>query len=378
MMQPAPIRAPPGAQRPAEVRSFRLRAYADADYQAHAQDWELRIRDQVRRANELLEVQFGIHLEVEVRRWDRAERGGPLEAALRQLGSVERGDADWVVGFVGPVPEDAWQDHLGLAGAFRTDFVLRAMLSPADLMRLEIGYDTLSEAEREAMANERRLHRETVALLHEWAHTVGAVHECDGKWIMSERYGVTESGFSPESERLVRLTLAYRGKSGAAARTAFAEAWRAEVARMQSAAWECPVLEKGLAEREALLAKASADADAREAREAYLRGVARSIQRRWQVPKDALPGDGRGSGPTATVLEVRIGAAGALKDARLVQSSGSERLDRAALDAVHAAPPFEPPPPGVFRPDGEVVFHQRFQPSGAQRAAEADAPRASP
>jgi hypothetical protein len=114
--------------------------------------------------------------------------------------------------------------------------------------------------------DERRLHRETVAFLHEWAHTAGAVHECDNKWIMSETYRVTASGFSPESERLVRLTLASRGKTGAAARTAFVEAWRAEVARMQSAAWECPVLEKGLAEQDALLAKAISDADARPAR----------------------------------------------------------------------------------------------------------------
>ncbi len=266
MMQPAPIRAPPGAQRPAEIRSLRLRAYADADYQAHAADWELRIRDEVRRANELLEVQFGIRLEVEVRPWDRSDRGGPLADALRQLRSVERGDADGIVGFVGPVPEDSWQDHLGLAPAFRPEFVLRAMLSPADLMRLEIGYDTLSAAEREAMATARRLHRETVVFLHEWAHTQGAVHECDGKWIMSERYGVVASGFSPESERLVRLTLEHGRARGAAARVAFRDAWRAEVARMQSAAWECPVLEKGLAEQDALLAKAISDADARPAR----------------------------------------------------------------------------------------------------------------
>lgn len=265
MMQPAPIQPPRGAQRPAEVRTFRLRAYADEDYQAHAQDWELRIRDQVRRANELLEVQFGLRFEVEVRRWDRPGRGGALVDALRQLRSAQRGDADWIVGFVGPVPEDSWQDHLGVATAFRPELVLRAMMSPADLMRLEIGYDRLTPAEREALANARRLHRETVVFLHEWAHTVGAVHECDNKWIMSETYGVVASGFSPESERLVRLTLEHGRAGGAAARVAFRDAWRAEVARMQSAAWECSVLEKGLAEQDALLGKAISDSEARPA-----------------------------------------------------------------------------------------------------------------
>jgi hypothetical protein len=264
MMQPAPISAPPGSRRPAQVRSLRLRAYADADYRAHAADWELRIRDQVRRANELLEVEFGIRFEVEVRPWDRPRRGASLNEALRQLRSMERGGADAVVGFVGPIAEDAWRDHLGLAGAFRTGFVLRAMLSPAEMMRLAIGYDTMSDAEREAMAEAWRLHRETVVFLHEWAHTQGAVHECDGKWIMAEQYRVTASGFSPESERLIRLTLEHGGKADAAARAAFREAWRAEVVRMQSAAWECPVLEKDLAEQDAIVTRAFGDGEARE------------------------------------------------------------------------------------------------------------------
>jgi TonB family protein len=192
---------------------------------------------------------------------------------------------------------------------------------------------------------------------------------------MSKTYGVTEAGFSPESERLIRLTLAYRGKPGAAARAAFLEAWRAEVARMQSAAWECPVLEKELAERDALIARTLPAEERSEAREAYLEGVARSMTRGWSMHEDHCREDGRGRDPVAVDVEIRLGRSGELKDVRVFRSSGSGRVDAWGLDAVRAARPFEPPPPSIVGSTGEIVFGTRFWCPGRQRG-QADGPPA--
>jgi hypothetical protein len=251
-LQPAPVRAPAGAERPAEIRPLRLLAYADADYQAHAPDWEQRIVDQVRRANEVLEPEFGVRFEVAVERWARSGGEAPLVEAMAALEKVDRRGADWVVGFVGPVPEDSWRDNLGLAPAFRAAFVVRAMESSAQLSQLALGLDTLGVEDRRRFALARRLHRETVVFLHEWAHTLGAPHECDGKWLMADGYGVLASTFSPESDRLIRIGLRHRNAAGGPS-AAWRDAWRAESTRIRDYAWECSKLDAGLAEYDGVL-----------------------------------------------------------------------------------------------------------------------------
>src|SRR5512133_1794811 len=87
VLSPAPVRAPPAAVRPAEVKTLRLLAYADAEHRASAPDWEARILDLVRRANALLEVQFGVRFDVAVRPW---ERNPDDETLLEALGQLER------------------------------------------------------------------------------------------------------------------------------------------------------------------------------------------------------------------------------------------------------------------------------------------------
>src|SRR4051812_47406801 len=60
------------ARPPGQIRSLRIRAYADRDYQAQTPRWQSHIEDQIDRANRVLEAQLGVRLQVEsIRAWDR-------------------------------------------------------------------------------------------------------------------------------------------------------------------------------------------------------------------------------------------------------------------------------------------------------------------
>ncbi|HEX9578985.1 MAG TPA: hypothetical protein VF993_14625, partial [Myxococcales bacterium] len=62
--------------------------------------------------------------------------------------------------------------------------------------------------DREALGRERRLHKETAVLLHEWAHTLGALHEeTPRESLMTPRYDQAQSSFTPGTARLVEIGL---------------------------------------------------------------------------------------------------------------------------------------------------------------------------
>ena len=83
-LRPAPIGAQSRATGP--VRSLRVRAYADPEYQAQTPRWSDRIREQIDRANATIETEFGVRLELEpIRSWRRADRFERLDKALAEL-----------------------------------------------------------------------------------------------------------------------------------------------------------------------------------------------------------------------------------------------------------------------------------------------------
>lgn len=254
--RPAEIRATP-ARPSGEIRVRRIRAHADEDYRAQDPGWAETIAAQVRRASAVLEPEFGVRLEVDaVRPWTRTDRSADIDEALDQLMDLDQArDVDWIVGFVGPgAPAERKDEARGIAQPFGRHFVLRAMESPADRAALA-RWDDLTPDERTAWGREQRQHRETGVFLHEWGHTLGAVHECADKWIMTPGHTLLRSMFSPQSARLVRTGLAHRDRGDPDAMRDWAAAYRADAGSMLGAALDCSSLEKGLEEAEAALAR---------------------------------------------------------------------------------------------------------------------------
>ncbi|HEX7061548.1 MAG TPA: TonB family protein [Woeseiaceae bacterium] len=90
-------------------------------------------------------------------------------------------------------------------------------------------------------------------------------------------------------------------------------------------------------------------------------------------PAQALA-DGAAGSPT---LEVTINAAGGLEEVVLRRSSGSRRLDGAALDILRRAAPFDPFPEAVKRDYDRLRFAYKWQFTEIERPAAAQASAAS-
>jgi len=237
-LRPAPIG---GQSRPTgPVRSLGVRVYADPEYQAQTPRWSDRIRAQIDRADGAIEADFGVRLEVEsIRTWKRAERFESLEKALGDLATADGGaDVDWVIGFAPALTfASAAHEQLGMAAVFGRHLVLRGMFSLEETRALETVLNQLPFEEREALLRERRLHKETAVLLHEWAHTLGAFHEHEPGSLMSPMYEPSQSGFSPPIVRLLRAALEQRNARDGEGLSRWAAAYRDEV-RAATTIWD--------------------------------------------------------------------------------------------------------------------------------------------
>jgi Flp pilus assembly protein TadD len=257
-LTPKKLDAPgtPDTETPKPIQEFKIRAYADADYQRQSMQWSESIEGQVARANRVLEAQFGVRLVIkEIKSWQRG-KATSLEAALAELEATDSGtDVDWVVGFVSSLDVFASsQEQLGQAFLPGHHLVLRGMFSLAEVDALNATLDKLSQKERDNVTRERRLHKQTVVFLHEWAHSLGAFHELSGDWIMSPYYDTTQVSFSPESSRLILGSLTHWQATDAVGRQAWAQNYRDEVLRFPAAAAEPKSLEAALSLSERLVA----------------------------------------------------------------------------------------------------------------------------
>jgi predicted Zn-dependent protease len=237
----------------APLRVLKVRAYADAEYQAQTPRWNARIEEQVHRASAILEKQFGARLEVEsVRSWPALRQGSSLRDALANLEAQDPGKGvEWVVGFVSSLRMfSAAQEELGVARLFGRHLVLRGMFSAAETDALDRALPLLSQTEREQLGRERRAHKETAVFLHEWAHTMGAFHERSPHSLMAPTYDIAQSSFSEASARIVGLALDYR--DAPEGRERWAAAYREEVKRSATLAWDSAALDEALLAASAL------------------------------------------------------------------------------------------------------------------------------
>src|SRR5205823_11424793 len=124
--------------------------------------------------------------------------------------------------------------QIGIAQLFGRHLVLRGMFSAAETDALNRALNLLASEYREALGRERRLHKETAVLLHEWAHTLGALHENPRESLMTPTYDVAQSSFSPEAARLVEIGLRNRNDFAA-----WGKAYKAALDD-SGASWDAP------------------------------------------------------------------------------------------------------------------------------------------
>jgi tetratricopeptide (TPR) repeat protein len=213
--EPAPLLAPsrPDGSGPSAV--IRARFYADDEYRSSSGGgrWQDRVRGMLASLNKVVEPTFGVRFEAEgFRRWQRQGAGGALQPMLEELERLDPGpDVDWVIGLVSPLPLVSMSFHdLGGARVLGRHFVLRGMSSIAELDDFKKILPKLDQADREQLYSRRKLHKELSIFLHEWAHTLGALHVEDGTRIMGPGYSNRTSTFSAEDAGLIAAGLGAR------------------------------------------------------------------------------------------------------------------------------------------------------------------------
>jgi tetratricopeptide (TPR) repeat protein len=198
-------------QRRQDVRPVRVRIHADPDYRATAVRWQERVRGLVADLNQFLGPTFGVRFDIEsLRAWDDLPRGASAGQALELLEKHDPGtDVDWVVAFIAPLPLLSTSMHeLGMARDLGAHLVLRGMTDPEEaraIKRLDLG-----AAETDKLYAVRKWHKEITVFLHEWAHTLGAVHSSHENSVMNPTYAVQATGFSGPHMTAIDLGLGCR------------------------------------------------------------------------------------------------------------------------------------------------------------------------
>jgi tetratricopeptide (TPR) repeat protein len=282
-----PAEVQPGESAPhAYVRSYKVRAYADGDYQAQTPRYAGHIAEELTRANAVLEAQFGVHLDLEgVRPWARTGSSARLRDVIAQLEAQDVGaGVDWVIGFTASLDVfSAAQDQLGIATVFGKHLVLRGMASAAEMDAIDSALHLLSADDRAALVRQRRMHKETAVLLHEWAHTLGAFHDRAQNALMAPAYDPSMAQFSDATARIIGLGLEYRGV--ASRREEWAKQYRAQIGKAKDAIWDDVEKQHVLAAADEFFAASQdlEDADLKKLEEASLREHAHDFDKARSV-----------------------------------------------------------------------------------------------
>jgi hypothetical protein len=230
-----------GSSSAREPRVLRVRVYAANDFRRQTLGWQERFGRVLARVNALTRGWPGVRFEVvEWRNWEKDSTEPSMERLLDELAKADAGDdVDLVVGLVAALPVFPGSiDNLGMARMFSRHFVMRSLheLAEHDFLRKE--YDALSEAEREALLAKRKVHKEQVVFLHEWAHTLGVIHAHRPGSIVNPHYDRAQTGFSDEEAELIEIALRHRAGDGPGWLGGTREEFAAFLADHRDPAWE--------------------------------------------------------------------------------------------------------------------------------------------
>jgi tetratricopeptide (TPR) repeat protein len=184
----------------------KVRAYADKAHRAQTLQWERRLSVRLKAANKVLAPSAGIVLQlVETMPWERGT-GDDMAEMLRQLETLDPAtDVDIVIGMVDALAHVSSQIHqLGVARPLGRHVILRGLNDAKEVQLLEAALDTVDDKAREELYAARKRHKEIVLLLHELAHTFGAMHVADREKLLHPAYDARQKGLSPYTAKLMR------------------------------------------------------------------------------------------------------------------------------------------------------------------------------
>src|ERR1044071_5999695 len=202
-----------GAQRVA-----RLRVWADDAYRAQNMRWQHGFDEQLAYANAVLAPMLGIRLEAEYHAWERHAPDAPLAEHLTALARQDTGDdVVWVVGLTSSLSLVAEPfEQIGVARLAAPYVVVRGHADVEERKAFERAFRDSAGGQRELVLEARRRHKTAALLIHELAHSLGALHEVAEDSVMHPSYSHRAASLGGRNRELMLITLADRLKSTAA------------------------------------------------------------------------------------------------------------------------------------------------------------------
>jgi hypothetical protein len=191
----------------------RVRVYASEEYRARRSNWRNEMRDVIDSTSEVLGPAFGLRLEVEeTRSWDPTCEGGSLAECIDELAQHDpASDVDWVLGLISAVPRFTTSfNELGMGVSPGKHLVLRDLYAQGEREAIKEMFPHMTSSKRNEIYRERQEHKHLVLLLHEWGHTLGAMHTRDEDTIMYPAYSSKMASFGDANLRLVDASLGDR------------------------------------------------------------------------------------------------------------------------------------------------------------------------
>jgi len=197
-----------------EVRVAKLRVWADDEYRAQNVRWQHGFDEELDYANQVMTPMLGIRLEAEYRQWEHHAPAERLEEHLVALSELDEGDdVVWVVGLTSSLTLVSGSfDLLGLAAVADRHVVLRGYADLEERKAFARVFRDIGQQEREGVLEARRRHKTTCVLIHELAHSLGALHELERDWVMHASYSHHAAQISDRNRELMLITLEDRLK----------------------------------------------------------------------------------------------------------------------------------------------------------------------
>ena len=193
-----------------EVRSKKVRVWADDQYRAQNVHWEHAFEESLDYANAVLSSTFGVKLVPEYHEWDRHAPGAALGEDLAALTQTDPGGngAFAVIGLTSSLGlVSATFEQIGLANLPGDHLVVRGYADVEEHQAIERALHDLRPDERQSLSDARRLHKSAALLLHELGHNFGAPHEDVEDTIMNPTYSHRSAAFSDRTRALILATL---------------------------------------------------------------------------------------------------------------------------------------------------------------------------
>src|SRR5262249_32808405 len=117
-------------------------------------------------------------------------------------------DVVWVVGLTSSLSLVAGGfEQLGVATLGERHLVVRGHADLEERKAFERAFPDIDPAQRENVVEARRRHKITAVLVHELAHSLGALHETEPDWVMNPTYSHRAASIHARNRELMLITL---------------------------------------------------------------------------------------------------------------------------------------------------------------------------